>query len=80
MGLFEAIVRALIYICFIALAYFLVIWVLAAIGLAIPHMVLTILGVILILIAILILARLFYPWFASATWFPPRNPPAPPPR
>lgn len=77
MGLFEAIIRALIYICFIALAYFLCIWVLGAIGLMIPHQVAIILGVILVLIAILILARLFYPFFSGYAWFPPRRGPPP---
>jgi hypothetical protein len=55
----EKIIYALIYICGIALAYYLIVWVLGAIGLALPHMVLVILGVVLVLVAILILWRLF---------------------
>lgn len=74
MSLFEAIIRALLYICGLAIAYYLIIWVLGAIGLMLPHMVVTILGVMLILVAILVLFRLFMPWFAGYTWFPPRNP------
>jgi hypothetical protein len=55
----ERLIYALIYICFIALAYFLIVWVLGSIGLALPHMVLVILGVIMVLVAILVLWRLF---------------------
>ena len=55
----ERIIYALIYICGLALAYWLIVWVLGAIGLALPHMVLVILGVIMVLVAILILWRLF---------------------
>lgn len=78
MGFFEALIRALIYLCLIALAFFLCVWVLAEIGLALPYMVLTILKVIFVLVAILILVRLFYPWINGFTFFPPpRNPPPP---
>jgi hypothetical protein len=73
MGLFEAVIRALIFICLIALAYFLILWVFSSIGLAIPHQVATILLVILVLVAILILVRLFYPFFTGQNWF--GNPP-----
>jgi hypothetical protein len=77
MGFFEALVRALIYICFIALAFFLCLWVLGSLGLAIPSMVVAILKVIFVLVAILILARLFAPFLSGYVWFPPRGPPAP---
>jgi hypothetical protein len=73
MSLFERIIRALIYIAFIALAYYLIIWVLGAIGLTLPLMVERILGVILVLVAILVLFRLFSD---AVTWdriFPPRR-------
>lgn len=70
MGFFEAVVRALIYICFIALAFFLVVWVLGEIGLAIPPMVFKILIVIFVLFAILILVRLFGPMVSNIEWFP----------
>jgi hypothetical protein len=80
MGWIERIIRALIYLCFIALGFYLILWVLAAIGLALPGMVITILKVILILVAILILIRLLVPsgngWW-NGPWFPgPPNPPA----
>lgn len=74
MGLLEAVIRALIYVCCIALAFFLVLWVLGAIGLAMPPMVVTILKVIFILIAVLVLVRLLWPPLAGMTWFPPRRP------
>jgi hypothetical protein len=73
MSLFERIIRALIYIAFIALAYYLTLWALAAIGILVPVMVERILGVILALVAILVLVRLFYD---AAVWdrlFPPRR-------
>lgn len=76
MGFFEALVRALIYICFIALAFFLCLWVLGSLGLMLPGMVITILKVIFVLVAILILARLFSPFLSGYTWFP-QNPPKP---
>jgi hypothetical protein len=73
MSLFERIIRALIYLAFIALAYYLILWVLGAIGIMVPLMVERILGVILALVAILVLVRLFYD---AAMWdrlFPPRQ-------
>lgn len=73
MGIFEAIIRALIYICFIALGYYLILWVLAAIGIMIPHMVVVVLGVILVLVAILVMFRLFAPWIGGWSLFPPRR-------
>lgn len=64
----ERVIYALIYICGIALCYFLIIWVLGAIGLVLPHMVLNILLVVLVLVAILILWRLFAG--AGIPWWP----------
>lgn len=55
----ERVIYALIYICGIALCYFLIIWVLGAIGLHLPAMVVNILLVVLVLVAILVLWRLF---------------------
>jgi hypothetical protein len=55
----ERVIYALIYICGIALSYFLIIWVLGAIGLHLPAMVLNIMLVVLVLVAILVLWRLF---------------------
>jgi putative effector of murein hydrolase LrgA (UPF0299 family) len=55
----ERVIFALIYICGIALCYFLIIWVLGAIGLHLPGTVVNILLVVLVLVAILVLWRLF---------------------
>jgi hypothetical protein len=74
MGIIEAIIRALLYLCAIALCFFLCVWVLGEIGIALPYMVLTILKVMFVLIAILILLRLFWPIVAGQNWFPPRPP------
>jgi hypothetical protein len=75
MGIIEAVIRALIYLCIVALVFFLCVWVLASLGVALPYMVVNILKVIFVLVAILILIRLFWPLVAGVAWFPPRNPP-----
>jgi hypothetical protein len=64
----ERVIYALLYLCGIVLCYYLIIWVLAALGLHIPGMVLNILLVMLVLIAILILVRLFVP--GNFPWWP----------
>jgi hypothetical protein len=71
MTMFEAIIRALLYICGIALCYFLIIWVLGEIGIMIPAMVLKILLVMLVLVCILVLWRLFSPFFGSINFWGP---------
>jgi len=73
MNIIEAVIRALLYLCCIALAFFLIIWVLGQLGVALPAMVITILKVIFVLVAILILVRLFWPIVSGANWFPPRQ-------
>ena len=55
----ERLIYALIYLCGLALCFYLIVWVLGAIGIVLPHMVIVILGVVLVLVAILILWRLF---------------------
>jgi len=71
MGLLERVVRGLIYIAFVFLAYYLILWFFAAIGIALPTMVVKIIGVILILMCILVLVRLFAgSWPADWRWFP----------
>jgi hypothetical protein len=62
MSFFETFIRALLAICAIVLVYFLTIWVLGVIGIAIPQQVLSIIMVMLVLVAILILGRLFWPF------------------
>jgi hypothetical protein len=56
----ERVIYGLLYICGIVLCYFLIIWVLGAIGLRLPEMVLNILMIMLALVAILVIVRLFY--------------------
>jgi hypothetical protein len=73
MGLFEAVIRALIYLCFIVLVFVLCIWVLGQLGIVIPPMVVKILMVILVLFAILVLVRLFAPFVGGFNLFPPRQ-------
>lgn len=75
MSIFEAIVRALIYLCLIALGFYLILWVLMMLGIALPAMVVTIIKVIFVLVAILVLVRLLWPPLSEVTWFPPRRPP-----
>jgi hypothetical protein len=43
-------------------------------GIGLPMMVITILKVIFVLVAILILVRLFYPVFAGQDWFGTKTP------
>lgn len=73
MSLLEAVIRALIYLCCIALAFFLIVWVFGQLGIALPAMVLTILKVIFVLIAILVLVRLIWPSLSGISWFPPKQ-------
>lgn len=76
MGFIEAIVYALLWLCGVALGFYLILWVFAALGIALPAMVITILKVMLVLVAILVLIRLFWPWASSfRVW--PRGPQPP---
>lgn len=74
--MFEAIIRALLYICGLVLCYFLVLWVLGELGIAIPMMVAHVLAIMLALVCILILWRLFSPWFGGVNLWGP-GPPRP---
>lgn len=73
--MFGQVIRALLYLCFVVLAYYLILWVLAALGIQLPLMVERILGVILILVAILVLYQLFRPYLRGIDWWG-RGPPA----
>lgn len=66
--MFEAVIRALIALCLIVAAAFLILWVLAKLGLALPPMIVNIFWVIVVLVAILILYRLFSPYIGK--WLP----------
>lgn len=64
----EAVIRFLITMCLIALCVFLVIWVLSAIGIVLPAMVVKILWIIAALVAVLFLVRLLRPYWGD--YFP----------
>lgn len=64
----ERIIYALLYLCGIALGYYLILGVLAAIGFALPPMVAKILLVMLVLVAILVLVQLFRPVLSGKFW------------
>lgn len=78
MGFIEAIVYALLWLCGVVLGFYLILWVFSAIGIALPVMVITILKVMLVLVAILVLIRLFWPWVSNASIWP-RGPQPPQP-
>ena len=69
MGILDRVIRGLLYLCVIALAFFLIVWVLGQLGIALPAMVLVILKVMFVLIAILVLARLFLPLVGGVNWW-----------
>jgi hypothetical protein len=77
--MFGQVIRALIYICFIVLGFYLVLWVLETIGFRLPPMVVTIGWVICMLFCILVLYQLFYPYFGRVNWWGrgPNDPPGP---
>lgn len=64
----EAVIRTLIGLCLLVLAVFLILWVLAQIGIVIPAMVVKILWVIAALIAILLIVRALRPF--AGGWLP----------
>ncbi len=68
------VIRALIYICVMALLFWLVVYVLAAIGFVLPLMVERILMVIFGLVCLLVLWQLFSPNLSRIDWWG-RNPP-----
>lgn len=70
MGILEAVIRALLYLCAIALAFFLIVWVLAALHIGLPEPVLSILKVMFVLVAILVLLRVLWTPLANVRWFP----------
>jgi hypothetical protein len=73
MSIVERVIRALIYLCIIALGFYLCVWVLAELGVVLPYMVITILKVIFVLVAILVLLRLFWPVMSGYKFFPDRE-------
>lgn len=73
--MFEALIRALIYLACLALAFFLTLWVLDQIGLNLPIMVVQCLKVIFILIGVLVLYQLLWPAVSGIGWFKSNSPP-----
>jgi hypothetical protein len=57
----EAVIMALIYLCLIVAAVYLIQWVLSQLGIAIPEKVMQIIWVIVILCAVLVLVRTVLP-------------------
>ena len=57
----ESVIMGLIYLCLIAVAVYLIIWVLGQLGIAIPEPIMKIIWVIVVLVAILILVRTVLP-------------------
>jgi hypothetical protein len=66
--MFEALIRALISLCLLALAFFLILWVLGEVGIALPAMVISIIKVIFVLVAILVLFNLLWPFVQGRWW------------
>lgn len=64
----ESVIRFLIGICLLVAAVYLVLWVLTAIGLLIPAMVVKIIWIVVALIALLWLFRLLRPY--AGNWLP----------
>ncbi len=58
----EAVIRALIYILCLVACVFLVLWVFASVGIALPAMVIKIVWIIVALLCLLVLFRLLQPY------------------
>lgn len=64
----EAVIRALIGLCILIACVFLVLWVLAQLGIALPAMVVKVIWIVVALIAILYIVRLLRPH--AGGWLP----------
>lgn len=67
--MFESIILLLIQICFVVAIAYIVIWVLGALGVALPDKVVQIFWVIVVLIVILLLYRMLGPMLLSGKLF-----------
>lgn len=65
----ESLIMLLIYICVLALAVYLVLWVLEIIGISLPPKVVQIIWVIVILIVILLILRMLLPALGGGRLF-----------
>ena len=70
--MFENFIRFLIAIVLIAACYFILIWVLGELGIAIPAMVLVCLKIVAVLIVILLAWRVFGSLLSGFTLWPPK--------
>ena len=62
----EAIIMTLIYICLLAVAIYLIIWVITSVaGIALPEKVVQIIWIVFVLICVLLLVRLLLPHFSK---------------
>lgn len=57
----ESVIMMLIYLCLLAIAFYLIIWVLGQIGVTIPDQVMKIIWVIVVLLVILMIVRTVLP-------------------
>ena len=57
----ESVIMMLIYLCLLAIAVYIVVWVLGELGIAIPAQVMKILWVIVVLVALLMIIRTVLP-------------------
>jgi hypothetical protein len=74
--MFERVCFALFYLCGIFLGYYLVMWVLGELGIRIPEMVLRVIWVMLVIVAVLMLYRLFKGAFGNLRLWPSDPPPS----
>jgi hypothetical protein len=58
--MFERVIYALIYLCLLFALYWIIVWVLGSLGIYMPPHVMQIVMVIMVLVAILVLYRLFF--------------------
>jgi hypothetical protein len=68
--MFERVCFALFYLCGIFLGYYLVMWVLGELGIRIPEMVLRVIWAMLVIVAVLMLYRLFKGAFGNLRLWP----------
>lgn len=73
--MFGAFVRTLIAILLLALAYYLLVWVLSVIGLGLPHAVMVIIAALFVLVGILIIYRFWAPYIGGVNWWGGPGPP-----
>lgn len=63
--MFESVIVLLIYLCILAILFYIVVWVLGTLGIVIPPRIVQILIVIAILIVILMVSRVIIPQIGS---------------